>query len=371
MRKAPIKSWDELKREMRERFIPCFYKITKNVSKSKSVEKYFNNMETQKAIIVRFFHDLNKDIQDIVQLHEYTSLSVLVHQASKVELQLKRHGKRTHPTISSNWKGKERRKNNLLNMDKSPKKGSTPFKGHKDEVIKVSIPNPNTSKSSNIDVLKNGDIESESSQEETSTSGSEGGCYSREEAPYEGDLLLVRRLMSTFVGEDQSQRQNIFRSRCLIQSKYCSLIIDGGSSVNIASQRLVDKFYIPIILYPKFYKLQWLSEVGEIIMDKNVSFAITLDKYKGEILCDVVPMEVTHVLLGRPWKHDRKVTHDGVTKKFSFMHGGNKVNLKLLTPKEVLEDQIKMKQKIAEEKKEKEKERKSGEKTVRKLKKRK
>jgi len=28
--------------------------------------------------------------------------------------------------------------------------------------------------------------------------------------------------------------------------------------------------------------------------------------YKDEVLCDVVPMEVTHVLLGRPWQFDKQ-----------------------------------------------------------------
>ncbi|RDX91046.1 hypothetical protein CR513_27033, partial [Mucuna pruriens] len=96
--------------------------------------------------------------------------------------------------------------------------------------------------------------------------GSEDG-YSSEEAPYEGDLLMVRRLMSTFIN-DQSQRENIFYSRCLIYGK-CSLIIDGGSNVNVASQRLVDKLCIPSIPHHKPYKLQWLSEHGETIMHKD------------------------------------------------------------------------------------------------------
>ncbi|RDY03414.1 hypothetical protein CR513_13007, partial [Mucuna pruriens] len=83
--------------------------------------------------MARFLHGLNRDKQDIVELHEYTSLSTLVHQASKVELQLKRHRKKTYPTTSSNWKGKERRENKLLKEDKSHKKGSAQFKGQKDE----------------------------------------------------------------------------------------------------------------------------------------------------------------------------------------------------------------------------------------------
>ncbi|RDX65377.1 hypothetical protein CR513_55968, partial [Mucuna pruriens] len=91
-----------------------------------------------------------KTIQDIVELHDYTSLSILVHQATKVELQLKSHGRRSYPNTSSSWKGKERREDKPI-RDKSPKKGSAPLQGRKEE---VSISTPNTSKSSNIEYLK-------------------------------------------------------------------------------------------------------------------------------------------------------------------------------------------------------------------------
>jgi hypothetical protein len=33
--------------------------------------------------------------------------------------------------------------------------------------------------------------------------------------------------------------------------------------------------------------------------------------YRNEILCDVIPVDVCHILLGRPWQFDRKVIHDG------------------------------------------------------------
>ncbi|RDY05798.1 hypothetical protein CR513_10321, partial [Mucuna pruriens] len=33
---------------------------------------------------------------------------------------------------------------------------------------------------------------------------------------------------------------------------------------------------------------------------KQVSLAITLGKYKDENLCNVVPIEATHILLGKP-----------------------------------------------------------------------
>jgi len=36
-----------------------------------------------------------------------------------------------------------------------------------------------------------------------------------------------------------------------------------------------------------------------------------IDTYKDVILCDIMPMDVCHVLLGRPWQFDRKAIHDG------------------------------------------------------------
>ena len=35
-----------------------------------------------------------------------------------------------------------------------------------------------------------------------------------------------------------------------------------------------------------------------------------------------MPMDVCHVLLGRPWKFDRKVIHDGNRNYYKFKMGG-------------------------------------------------
>ena len=100
---------------------------------------------------------------------------------------------------------------------------------------------------------------------------------------------------------DETQRENIFHSRCLINDRVCSLIVDGGSCANVASTRVVDKLGLPTISQAKPYKLQWLSEVGEIVVNTQVLVTFSIGKYKDEVLCDVVPMEATHILLGRPW----------------------------------------------------------------------
>ena len=37
---------------------------------------------------------------------------------------------------------------------------------------------------------------------------------------------------------------------------------------------------------------------------------------------DVIPMDVCHVLLGRPWQFDKKVVHEGRRKCYSFDKDG-------------------------------------------------
>jgi len=36
------------------------------------------------------------------------------------------------------------------------------------------------------------------------------------------------------------------------------------------------------------------------------------------MLCDVVLIEATHILLGRPWQFDRKVLYDGHANTYTF-----------------------------------------------------
>ena len=52
----------------------------------------------------------------------------------------------------------------------------------------------------------------------------------------------------------------------------------------------------------------------------NVEFMI--GGYKDEIMCDVIPMEFFHVLLGRPWKYDSNVIHDGRKNTYTLEKNG-------------------------------------------------
>ncbi|RDY01306.1 hypothetical protein CR513_15394, partial [Mucuna pruriens] len=126
----------------------------------------------------------------------------------------------------------------------------------------------------------------------------------------------MRRSVSSHISDQvETQRENIFHSRCLVLDNLCYMMID----------------------------------------DKQLEVTFTLSSYEDKVICDVVSMEATHLLLGTPWKFDRKVIHDGVTNRFTFVHLGQRIMLKPLIPREVNGDQNKMKTKRELERKAKSK----------------
>ena len=64
---------------------------------------------------------------------------------------------------------------------------------------------------------------------------------------------------------------------------------------------MVSKLGMETKPHPLPYKLQWLSEDGEVTVSKQVEVNFSVGKYDDTVLCDVVPMEACHLLLGRPW----------------------------------------------------------------------
>jgi len=56
-------------------------------------------------------------------------------------------------------------------------------------------------------------------------------------------------------------------------------------------------------------------------MQTHVSVPIAIEKYKENVLYDVVlPMEIGHIILGRPWKFDHNTLHEGNTNKIILYH---------------------------------------------------
>ncbi|XP_070010568.1 uncharacterized protein [Nicotiana sylvestris] len=72
--------------------------------------------------------------------------------------------------------------------------------------------------------------------------------------------------------------------------------------------------------------------------------SFNVGRYEDDILCDIIPMQACHILLGRPWQYDRNVFHDGRKNRYSLELNGRKFTLAPLSPSQVFEDQKRLRE---------------------------
>jgi hypothetical protein len=374
----PIKTWEEMKAILRRRFVPSHYyrELYQNLQSLtqgyKSVDDYYkdreliraNVVEDREATMAMFLNRLNRDVANVVELQQYVELEDMVHMAMKVERQLKRKNTRSfqNPGSSTPWRSNGRKDEGAVFKTKTepPKrrdeipdvnKGKTESQARNRDIkcfrclgvghIASQCPNKRT-----MIARVDGEVETESEGDDDQMPILKDVCHDDVEYPVEGESLVARRALSAQVKEDDMEQQrekNIFHTRCHINNKICSMIIDGGSCTNVASTIFVEKLSLPTLKHPKPYKLQWLNDSGEVKVNKQVLVSFSIGRYKDEVLCDVVPMHAGHILLGRPWQFDRNAIHDGFKNRYSFVKDNRNITFIPVTPRQVYEDQVKLK----------------------------
>jgi len=132
-KRPTVVSWEDLKECMRAKFVPPHYrkdlllKLQRFQQGTLSVDAYFKELETmlikidmhesEESKMARFVSGLRRDIQDVVELYEYSSLEKLVDLAIKVESQLSKETsfKKSHNDgfYHSSWKNKNKTSSNF------------------------------------------------------------------------------------------------------------------------------------------------------------------------------------------------------------------------------------------------------------------
>ncbi|XP_024014507.1 uncharacterized protein LOC112088457 [Eutrema salsugineum] len=347
----PVETWDEMATLMRQRFIPSHYhrdlhtKLRRLTQGTKSVEDYHQEIER-----------LMLKADDRMELQEYNDMAEMLHKAVLVEQQIKRKGTSRYtpvtssrPTYRDDKAAYPSRSNNQPRTDTRPNQniGKTEVNSSRTrdiECFKCRGKGHYANKCPNqraMLMLDTGEIVSDHEEETEPVYDEE----ETEERAVSGELLVAWRvLIAQERIKEEDQRENLFHTQCLVQGKVCSLIIDGGSCTNVASTSMVDKLGLETRKHPHRYNLRWLNNQRQLKVTKQVTVPISIGRYEDEVVCDVLPMEVGHLLLGRPWQFDKKAIHDGFSNKHTFEHQGRKIVLAPLSPHEVYLDQVKLEQ---------------------------
>jgi len=127
------------------------------------------------------------------------------------------------------------------------------------------------------------------------------------------------------------RRTNIFHTRVAYGDKALNVIIDNGSSMNVVAKEIVERLGLSQETHPTPYQVCWINDNNSILVQSRCLVKFSFGKkYEDQVWCDVLPMTVCHLLLGRPWMYDRHVNYDGLENTYSFKMHDRKVVLEPL-----------------------------------------
>ncbi|XP_020691225.2 uncharacterized protein LOC110105887 [Dendrobium catenatum] len=366
--RGPVRSWSRMKQLLRGHFLPTDYEqmlylkyqhcTQGNRSVSEYTEEFYslsarNDLnETSNQLVARYIGGLKESIQDKLELSSVWSLSQAVNFALKAEIQLGRHSRsgtyrkqnaetgidlakpsgsamRKTPVAAEGSGNSQPLK--ILSDPKAPVKPKFPGKENPYprpqglKCFRCFQPGHKSNECPNRQQLQllegEGEEENELFEEEvevedvTADDGEPLICV------LEKLLLAPRKVV-------QSQRHCIFKTKCTIGGKVCDLLVDSGCTENVVSKAVVQALQLKTTKHPQPYKISWVKKGMEISITETCRVHFSIGKhYVCEVLCDVVEMDVCHLILGRPWQFDVGAIYDGRANTYTLEWKGKRLRL--------------------------------------------
>jgi len=111
-------------------------------------------------------------------------------------------------------------------------------------------------------------------------------------AEYGESMEVKRSLQTTITKEELWVGHGIFQTHCTSQD------MDNKRCENIASNHIAEKLKFQLIEHQDPYNLQWLNKNDEVTISQHSIVSSSIDNnYKEKLWCDVIPMDVCHLLL--------------------------------------------------------------------------
>ncbi|XP_057818140.2 uncharacterized protein LOC131031119 [Cryptomeria japonica] len=144
----------------------------------------------------------------------------------------------------------------------------------------------------------------------------------------EGESLMLKRtLLKIPQHKEPPQRKSLFRTTCVSFGKVCKVIIDSSSTENIVALEMVEKLKLKRLPHTTPYKVSWLNKGQHVVVDEQAWVDFEIGEYKDRILCDILPMDACHLLLGCPWQFDVKAIHNGELNTYVITKNGRRYEM--------------------------------------------
>ncbi|XP_028547476.1 uncharacterized protein LOC110104104 [Dendrobium catenatum] len=371
--KGNVRSWHRMKQLLRGQFLlrdfeQMLYMQYQHCSQdSRSVNDYTeefyrlsarNNLnESDNQLVARYIGGLKESIQDRLELNSVWSLSQAVNYALKVENQWKRQSQNRPFRRNFDLSADNNRLNSQSVFDNSKtvtgpittnaasgsgkklidpmeiQKGKGPVRenpyakpsgikcfrcfqvGHKSNEC------PTRAQIHVLEGEEDEDIEEDSGEADAEAEDVRGD---------EGEPLVcvLQKLLIAPRRPVRTQRNALFKTKCTIKGKVCDLLVDSGCTENVISRAVVQALQLKTSPNPNPYKISWVRRGIEIAVTDMCKVSLSIGRhYVSEVLCDVVDMDVCHLILGRPWQFDVGAVYDCRANTYAFEWKGKKLRL--------------------------------------------
>jgi len=104
-------------------------------------------------------------------------------------------------------------------------------------------------------------------------------------------------------------------------------MLNEGSCANIITKTALEKIGLKVDPRSHPYNMNWLDKTAQFITQR-CQVHIHMSNYDDRVCCDVLDIDVTHILLSSPWLYDLNVTSLDRSNTYEFKFKENKIVLK-------------------------------------------
>ena len=123
-------------------------------------------------------------------------------------------------------------------------------------------------------------------------------------------------------------REELFRISIQVKQSVVDCIFDPGCEKNLISEALVTQLGLETVPHEKPYVLEWCNSKARMEVSKRckLKFAVT-GRFIDEVECEVVPLDVCHVVLGSPYLWDRDAVYYRRAQEYLLVKDGLKYSM--------------------------------------------
>ena len=133
------------------------------------------------------------------------------------------------------------------------------------------------------------------------------GKQKEDEQTIKANPYSTMAVAKVFAHDDE---ERLFHSQMWVGGKALHFIVDSGSQKNLISIETVKRLNLKATSHPKPYSMGWVSQGRDIQVSKQCRLSYSMKPFKDEVTCDVAPLDVYDILLGKPYMYQCHGVYD-------------------------------------------------------------